>query len=247
MIIYPYLALSGGRCVTLIRGRINEPIVYDFDPLEKAAEFAHGGANWIQVVDLDAVKGTGNNAALIRDMIVQTPAAIMVGGGIRTPEKVREWAEAGAGRIIFGTAAVHAPQMVREVSYAYPDQIAISIDVWQGKVVIDGWRQSTAFGAIDFVHQFDGWPVSQIIFTDVDRDLEIPDSSLSMLTKVASETATPVIASGFARSLDELSALKYVYNISGAVVGRGLHDGSFTLKEVLKLAQPDPEPIAEFV
>lgn len=247
MIIYPYLALSGGRCVTLSRGKIDEPITYDFDPLEKAAEFAHDGAQWIQVVDLDAVKATGDNTALIRELILHTPAAIMVGGGVSTPEKVREWVEAGAGRVIFGTAAVRSAQMVREVSYAYPDQVAISVDVWQGKVMIDGWRQATAFGAVDFVHQFDGWPLSQIIFTDIDRDLEMPESSLAMLTRLASETKTPVIASGFARSLDEISALKYVYNISGAVVGRGLHDGSYTLKEALKLAQPDPEPIAEFV
>ena len=136
---------------------------------------------------------------------------------------------------------------MKELSYAYPDQIAVAIDVWQGNVVIDGWRESTAFGAIDFVKQFAEWPLSQVIFTDIDRDLELPESSLALVTKLASETATPVIASGFGRSLDEISALKYLYNISGAIVGRALFEGAFTLEEALELAKPTPEPIAAFV
>jgi phosphoribosylformimino-5-aminoimidazole carboxamide ribotide isomerase len=247
MIIYPYIALRGGCCVNLLHGRIDEPVTFDADPLETAKSYAQAGAEWLHVVDLDAVAGDGNNAALIREIILQANAPVQVAGGIRSAECVREWFDVGAGRMVFGTAAVRAPQMVKELSYAYPDQIAVAIDVWQGNVVIDGWRESTAFGAIDFVKQFAGWPLSQIIFTDIDRDLELPDSSLSLVTKLASETATPVIASGFARSLDEISALKYLYNISGAVVGRALFEGVFTLEEALAVANPSPEPIAEFV
>ena len=109
------------------------------------------------------------------------------------------------------------------------------------------WRESTAFEAVDFVKQYAGWPLSQIIFTDIDRDLDLPESSLALVTKLASETSTPVIASGLARSLDDISALKYLYNISGAIVGRALFEGTFTLEEALELAAPSPEPIAAFV
>ena len=247
MIIYPYIALRGGRCVNLTRGRIDEPVEYDADPVETAKAFARAGAEWLHVVDLDAVAGDGSNAELIREIIVQAGVPVQVAGGIRSAEQVRDWFEAGAGRMVFGTAAVRWPQMVKELSYAYPDQIVVSIDVWQGRVVIDGWRESTAFGAEDFVKQFAGWPLSQIIFTDIDRDLELPLSSLALVTRLASATATPVIASGLARSLDDISALKYLYNISGAIVGRALFEGTFTLEEALELAAPSPEPIAEFV
>ena len=247
MIIYPYIALRGGRCVNLLRGRIDEPVTYDADPVETAVEFAHAGAEWLHVVDLDAVAGDGSNAELIREIIRHAAAPVMVGGGIRSAEQVREWFDAGAGRMVFGTAAVRSPQMVKELSYAYPDQIVLSVDVWQGKVMIDGWRESTAFEAVDFVKQYAGWPLSQIIFTDIDRDLELPESSLALITKLASETSTPVIASGLARSLDDISALKYLYNISGAIVGRALFEGTFTLEEALELAAPSPEPIAAFV
>jgi phosphoribosylformimino-5-aminoimidazole carboxamide ribotide isomerase len=247
MIIYPYIALRGGRCVNLLRGRIDEPAAYDADPMETALGFAHAGAEWLHVVDLDAVAGSGGNEALIRDIIRHAGAPVQVAGGIRSREQVRHWSDAGAGRMVMSTAAVEAPQMVKELSYAYPDQIVVSVDVWKGKVMINGWRVETAFDAIDFVHQFDGWPLSQIIVTDIDRDLALPESSLALVTKIASETATPVIASGLARSLDDISELKYLYNISGAIVGRALYEGAFTLEEALEVARPAPEPIAEFV
>ena len=247
MIIYPYIALRGGRCVTLVRGRIDEPVVYDFDPLETAKAFARAGAEWLHVVDLDAVAGTGDNEALIRDIIRHANAPVMVAGGIRSMERVRFWANAGAGRMVLGTAAVRAPQLVKEASFAFPDAIVVSVDVWQGFVTIDGWREQTAFSPVDFVKQFAGLPMSQIIVTDIDRELALPESSFALVTKVASETETPVIASGLARSIDDISELKYLYNISGAIVGRALHDGSFTLEEALEVAQVAPEPIAAFV
>ena len=247
MIIYPYIALRGGRCVNLVRGRIDEPVVYDFDPLEMALGLAHAGAEWLQVVDLDAVAGTGDNEALIRSIIRHANAPVMVAGGIRSMERVRHWADAGAGRMVLGTAAVRAPHLVKEASFAFPDAIVVSVDVWRGFVTIDGWREQTAFNPVDFVHQFDGLPLSQIIVTDIDRELALPESSFALVSKVASETATPVIASGLARSLDDIAELKYLYNISGAVVGRALHDGSFTLQEALEVAQAPAEPIAAFV
>jgi len=247
MIVYPYIALRGGRCVNLARGRIDEPVVYDVDPLDTAKRFARAGAEWIHVVDLDAVAGAGNNTGLIRDIIRQANAPVQVAGGIRSAERVRQWSNWGAGRMVFATAAVEMPAMVREMSYAYPDQIVVSVDVWQGKVMIRGWTEETAFGAVDFVRQFEGWPLSQIIVTDIDRDLDLPESSFALVTRVANETAIPVIASGLARSLDDISALKYLYNISGAIVGRALYQGDFTLEEALDTAKPTPEPIAEFV
>lgn len=247
MIIYPYIALRGGRCVNLIRGRIDEPVAYDVDPIETARGFAHAGAEWMQVVDLDAVAGTGSNEELIRDIIIQAGAPVMVSGGIRSMEKVRHWADAGAGRIVIGTAAAKFPDLVTEAAHSFPDQIVVSIDVWQGYVTINGWREQTVFKPVDFVHKFSNVPLSQIIVTDIDRDLSMPESSMALVSKIASETATPVIASGLARSLDDISELKYLYNIAGAVVGRALYEGAFTLQEAIEVAKPAPEKIAAFI
>jgi len=247
MIIYPYIALRGGRCVNLQRGHIDAPVAYDVDPMETAVAFAKAGAEWIQVVDLDAVAWEGDNTDLIERIIRHAGVPVQVAGGINSAEKVRHWSEAGAGRMIMSTAAVRTPQLVKELSYAYPDQIVISVDVWQGQVMIDGWREATSFDASGFVHQFEGWPLSQIIFTDIDRDLEMPESSFALVSKLASETKTPVIASGLARSLDDISVLKYLYNVSGASVGRALYQGDFTLQEAIEVASVEPEPVAHFV
>jgi phosphoribosylformimino-5-aminoimidazole carboxamide ribotide isomerase len=247
MIIYPYIALKGGRCVNLLRGRIDRPVAYDVDPREKAHRFAQAGAEWLHVVDLDAVEGTGSNAALIRDIIRESGTQVQIAGGVRTPEQVHHWIDYGAGRVVLGTAAVQTPRRVKELSDAHPDQIVISVDVWQGKVMINGWREETAFGAREFIQQFAGWPISQVIVTDIDRDLELPESSLALVTRLASETRTPVIASGLARSLDDISELKYLYNISGAIVGRALYEGVFTLEEALAVAKAEPEPFPEVI
>ena len=247
MIIYPYIAVKDGRCVNILRGRIDETEVYDIHPIEAAQEFAAEGADWIHVVDIDAVTARGANTALIREMIRKTEAPIQIAGGIRTLEQAREWSDAGAGRMVVGTAAVEFPQFIREASYALPDQIVVSVDVFQGRVMINGWREETAYNAVDFVHWFDGWPLSQIIVTDIDRDLELPESSLALVSRVAMETPTPVIASGLARTLDDIAELKYLYNISGAIVGRALYNGTFTLAEALDVAKPTPEPIPELV
>ncbi len=82
MIIYPYIALRGGRCVNLLQGRIDRPVVFDADPVEKALEFAHSGAEWLHVVDLDAVAGDGSNAEIVHEIIRHANAPVMVGGGI---------------------------------------------------------------------------------------------------------------------------------------------------------------------
>ena len=199
------------------------------------------------MVDLDAVAGNGSNEALIREIIRHAGAPVQVAGGIRSRDQVRAWSEAGAGRMVLATAAVEAPILVKELSYAFPDQIVVSVDVRQGRVMIRGWQVGTAYDAVEFVRLFDGWPLSQIIVTDIDRDLALPESSLALVTRIASETATPVIASGLARSLDDIAELKYLYNISGAIVGRALYEGAFTLAEALAVARPTPEPIAELV
>lgn len=247
MIIYPYIALKGGRCVNLLRGRLDQPIAWDVDPVETAQRFAAEGAEWLHVVDLDAVDGTGDNAALVCEIIRHAEVPVQLAGGIRSRERARRWIDEGAARVVLATAAVLAPEMVRELAFAHPDQIVVSIDVWKGRVMIHGWREATAFGALDFVRQLEGWPLSQIIVTDIDRDLDLPEASFALVTAVARATPIPVIASGLARSLSDIAELKYLYNIAGAIVGRALYEGRFTLAEAIRAARPDPERVPEFV
>ena len=246
MIIYPDIELQGGNCVNLLRGQMDEPVVYDDDPVEAACEFAHEGAEWLHVVDLDAVFGQGDNADIIHGIIRKSGTGVQIAGAIRSIETVRDWIEAGAGRVVIATAAVKDPAFVRAAAFAYPDQVVVSIDARQGQVMVEGWRETTAFTPVSFASQFQDVPLAAIIYTDIDRDADLPDSSMSQTAELAAEITTPVIASGVVKTLDDISTLKYLPNISGAITGRALFSKTFELRDALSIAYDPPEPIAAF-
>ncbi|MEM0944319.1 MAG: 1-(5-phosphoribosyl)-5-[(5-phosphoribosylamino)methylideneamino] imidazole-4-carboxamide isomerase [Pseudomonadota bacterium] len=246
MQIIPTIELSQGRCVSLIRGKMDDPEIWHVDPVEKAREFASAGATWMHITDLDAVAGTGSNADLIEDVIQRGGLSVQVAGGIYLMEHARRWADAGAGRMVVGTAAVRWPDYVKEIIAAFPDQIVLAVDVWQGKVMAEGWTETTAFEPWDFMKEFDDQPLAAFLVTDIDRDLDEPGSSIALTSALAGKTRIPVIASGLVKTLDDVSALKYVYNIWGAIVGRVLMSRDIELAEAVALVRPTPEPIAAF-
>jgi phosphoribosylformimino-5-aminoimidazole carboxamide ribotide isomerase len=243
MIIYPDIELRKGRCVNLQRGRMDAPITYDIDPLEAARNFAKQGAEWLNVVDLDAVFNDGDNAGIIRRIIEESGCPVQVGGAIRSMQRVHDWIEAGAKRVVIATAAVKYPHFVKEAATAYPGQVVVSVDARGGKVVIEGWREATIFTPIDFARQFADVSLAAVIFTDIDRDENAPESSLSHTTELAAAIATPVIASGVVKSLQDISMLRFLENISGVITSRALFGGAFTLAEAIAVAsEPAQEP-----
>ncbi len=246
MIVYPDIELQNGRCVNLVRGQMDVPVVYDVDPLDAACEFAAQGAEWLHVVDLDAVVNQGSNTDLITQIIRKASACVQVAGGIRSIDTVRDWIDAGAGHVVIATAAVKDPAFVKAAAVAYPDQVVVSVDARQGRVVVEGWRETTAFTPVEFARQFEDVPLAAIIYTDIDRDDDLPESSLSHTAELADQVATPVIASGVVKGLDDISTLKYLPNIAGAITGRALFGGAFELSEALAIVYEPPEPIAAF-
>ncbi len=145
MILYPTIELQNGRCVSLIRGRIEEPELWHVDPLKKVQEFVAQGAEWIHVTDLDAVKGLNNNRALLMEIIKTAGVPVQLGGGFRSAARVDEWFALGAERIVIGTLGVQMPTVVKELVTRHPGKIALAVDVWKGKVLVDGWRTSSAY------------------------------------------------------------------------------------------------------
>jgi phosphoribosylformimino-5-aminoimidazole carboxamide ribotide isomerase len=243
MIVYPDIELQKGRCVNLRRGRAETPTIYDVDPVEAACDFARQGAEWLHVVDLDAVFNDGDNAAIIQEIIDKSGCRVQVGGAIRSMHRVHDWINAGAARVVIATAAVKNPHFVKEAATAYPDRVVVSVDARGGKVVIEGWREATIFTPIDFAKQFEDISLAAIIFTDIDRDENAPESSLSHTTELAANIRTPVIASGVVKSLEDISILKFLENISGVITSRALFGGAFTLAEAIVIArEPAPEP-----
>lgn len=247
MILYPTIELQNGRCVSLFRGRLEEPQIWKADPVKKVTEFAAAGAEWIHVTDFDAIEGDDRNNALIDEMIKASTAPIQLGGGFRSLQGVADGMERGAGRIVIGTLAVLQPDLVKEAAKTFPGQIVLAVDVYRGRVVSDGWRDTSIFAPEDFIRTFDSDPLAALIVTDIDADLEEAEDSLALVTHLAGLAKAPLIARGLSRSLDDLSRLKYVPFVSGAIIGRALFDGSVDLGEALSLSKAPSEPTAEFI
>ncbi len=238
MIIYPNIELQKGKCVNLFYGLMDKPTVYDIDPVVAAKKFAAEGAEWLHVVDHDAVgKLENDNHKVVLDIIDAVTIPVQVGGGIRTATSIDWWLEHGAARVVVGNMAVVDPGTVRDACSRHPYNIAISIDASQGMVVSDGRTNQTAFMPLEFARYFDNDMVGAIIFTDIDRDVELPESSLGLTTEIAAGVGTPLIVSGTVKTLDDISTLKYLPNIAGAITGRALFTGEMDLTEAIEIAR----------
>ncbi|GHE86478.1 1-(5-phosphoribosyl)-5-[(5-phosphoribosylamino) methylideneamino] imidazole-4-carboxamide isomerase [Aliiroseovarius zhejiangensis] len=247
MIIYPTLELQNGRCVTLHRGRLEEPSIWHVDPVETAQGFAEAGAEWIHITDFDAVDGKGENAALIERIIEQAGCSVQIAGGIRTRDMVENWIEKGAGRVVLGSIAARDPDMVKELANRHPDQIVLAADVWQGQLMTDGWRNPVAITPEDFLASYADVPLASVLITDIDSDIDQPDAQLGLLSGLAGKTRHQVIAAGTVHELDDVARLKYIPNIAGTLIGRALFSKAVDLAQALAVARPEPERRAEFI
>jgi len=247
MILYPTIELKNGRCVSLPLGNIDEAEIWNVDPVETAIGFREAGAEWMHLTDFDAVAGSNENEDLVTEIIRKAGIPVQLGGGLRSHDRIEHWIDMGAGRIVIGTLAVRDPMMVKRVATQHPDQIVLAVDVYQGKVMADGWRNASILDPAEFIQAFADTPLAAILVTDIDNDIADTDRSLGLISGLAGQSRTPVIASGIVRNLDDVSRLKYVRNVAGAQVGRALVKGSIDLREALTMARRTPEPVAEFL
>lgn len=246
MIIYPTLEVLNGKCVSLTRGRLDEPVIWHVDPVETARGFAAAGAEWMHLTDINGLRGGDENNALLEEIVRAVGIPVQLGGGFRSRESVTKWIDKGAGRIVIGTMAAQDPELVKELAKLHPDQIVLSVDVFQGQMMTDGWRQASSFSPETFIKAFEDAPLAGIIITDIDADIEDQDGSLGVIAGLAATTRHPVIARGTVRCADDVARLKYVSNIAGTLIGRALLAKDVDLADALAIAQPTPEPTAEF-
>jgi phosphoribosylformimino-5-aminoimidazole carboxamide ribotide isomerase len=231
MIVYPDLELRKGRLVNLLDGKMENPIVYDLDPVKCAKDLVAEGAEWLHVIDIDAVFNEGENTDIIKEIIRKAGCKVQVGGAIRNMEKVHMWMGAGASRVVIATAAVKYPHFVKAAATAYPEGVVVSIDAKGHKVVVEGWTETTRFTPVEFARQFENAGLA---------------ASFSHTTDLAKNAKIPVIASGLVKSIDDISTLSYLPGISGVITSRALFGGKFTFKEANAIAS-QREPIAPFI
>ncbi|HEY2179502.1 MAG TPA: HisA/HisF-related TIM barrel protein, partial [Caulobacteraceae bacterium] len=171
MILYPAIDLNDGECVRVVRGDLATATVFNTDPAAQARAWAAAGFAWLHVVDLDgSVAGRAVNAAAVRAILGAVTIPVQLGGGVRSLADLEAWIKAGVTRVILGTAAVRAPELVREAARRWPERIAVSVDVRAGRVAVQGWTEDTSLDAISVARRFEDAGVGALIITDIDRD-----------------------------------------------------------------------------
>ncbi|MFI5364804.1 MAG: 1-(5-phosphoribosyl)-5-[(5-phosphoribosylamino)methylideneamino]imidazole-4-carboxamide isomerase [Candidatus Binatia bacterium] len=238
MLILPAIDLKAGKCVRLLRGEMNAETVYGNDPIAIGQRWVSEGAEYLHVVDLDgAVSGQAVNGAAIAALCKTLPIPIEIGGGVRSVARAAELLERGADRVIFGTAALANPEVVREACERFPGRIAVGIDARDGKVATQGWTETSGTSAIDLARQVEDIGACRVIYTDISRDGTQEGVNVAATVAIAAAIKIPVTASGGVGSLADITALRDcgAPSIDAVIVGRALYTGAVRLAEAIEL------------
>jgi len=226
--------------VRLYQGDMNRATVYGDDPAAVARSFEDGGARMIHVVDLDgAVAGMPRNLDCVRRIRAATGCAIDVSGGLRTIAAIAEVLTAGADRVALGSAAFLDQPLLFEACRRFPRRIFGSLDVRDGRLAIKGWVETSPLGIDEAAALFQRAGVAAIIYTDIARDGTTAGVDCDKHARLARAVGIPVIASGGVATLEDIRNLRARFDdgVVGAITGRALYEGRFTLAEALVAAR----------
>ena len=232
--LYPAIDLRDGQVVRLRQGDYDDQTTYGSDPVAVAAGFAAAGARWIHVVDLDAARsGSPVNRPVVAAIAaaVRGQASVQTGGGVRTVADAQALADAGVARVVMGSAAVAQPSLVAEASSVVP--VAVGLDHRGGEVAVHGWTEGSGEQLADALQWFP--TAAAFVITDIARDGMLTGPDVEGLAAAARATSIPIIASGGIATLDDLRALMAVPGISGAISGKAIYEGRFTVAEALEV------------
>lgn len=238
MDLIPAVDILGGKVVRLHQGNYDEVTVYDDDPAEAARRFERAGASRLHVVDLDgARRGSPGNVEAIERILEHTKLAVQVGGGVRDAAAAARWFDAGAARVVLGTAAIKSPDLARALCAERPDGVIVAIDARDGEVAVEGWLEGSGRRADDLAREVDGWGVAALLYTNIGRDGTRQGPDVRGTAALQHAVRATVIASGGIGTLDDLRALSAA-GVRAAVCGRALYAGAFTLGEAFEALRP---------
>ncbi|MCW2602448.1 MAG: bifunctional HisA/TrpF protein [Pseudonocardiales bacterium] len=233
LVLLPAVDVADGAAVRLVQGAAGSETSYG-DPLEAALAWQRDGAEWIHLVDLDAAFGRGSNRALLAEVTGKLDVKVELSGGIRDDESLEAALATGAARVNLGTAALEAPDWVRSAIAKHGDKIAVGLDVRGTTLAARGWTQEG--GDIwETLARLDADGCARYVVTDVHRDGTLTGPNLQLLRDVCARTDRPVVASGGVSSLADLEAIAALVDlgVEGAIVGKALYAGQFTLPQAL--------------
>lgn len=233
MKLYPAIDLRGGQAVRLYQGDYDQMTVYNADPVAQARAFIDAGAKYLHVVDLDGAKDdTTANLQTIAAIAKLGGLKIEVGGGIRDGERIRRYLDLGVDRCILGTIAVKDFAFTEKMARTYGARIAVGVDMKQGYVAVNGWKEVTPEPGVDFCRRCAAAGVGAIIATDISRDGTMQGTNLDLYRELLTIPGIEVTASGGIARMEELAELQAM-GCHAAILGKSIYTGAIDLAEAV--------------
>lgn len=233
MQIYPAIDIKDGKAVRLTQGKFDDVTVFNDDPVSAAKAWIDAGASYIHIVDLDGARyGKSFITDIIKAIRAKYDIAIQTGGGVRTLEDVADRINAGASRVIIGTAAVKNPELVRQAAELYGDKIAVGVDAKNGMVAISGWEEVSDVTAVDLCLKMKEYGIKTVIYTDISKDGMMCGPNIESTGALIEKTGLDIIASGGVSAMSDIENVSKIGS-AGVIIGKALYNGALNLKEVI--------------
>ena len=237
MKIFPAIDIKDKKCVRLVRGDFDNKTEYEITPVEQAGKYKDKGFKNIHIVDLDgALTGNTVNLETIQEIVNKYDLEIEIGGGVRSLESIKKYVEAGAEKVILGSAAIKNKDFLKEACKKFKNKIALGLDAKEGKLSAFGWKENLNIKTIDFLKEVNDFGVSRIIYTDINRDGMKTSPNFEETINVADISNCPVVISGGVSSISDIKNAKELDNkkIEGIIVGKAIYDGDIKLNDLAK-------------
>jgi phosphoribosylformimino-5-aminoimidazole carboxamide ribotide isomerase len=236
MKVIPSIDLMNGNVVRLVRGDPANKVVYSDNPIETARKWEAAGADMLHVVDLDATLRTGiNNNEIVFKIIDSVKIPVQVAGGIRSINAINEMLNKNAAKVVLGTIAYKEPDSIRQIAKKKVEKLVISIDQNNGRVMIDGWRETSGYGIVDAINQFMAMGIREFLLTSIDRDGTLNGPDVTTLSLASSFANSLIIASGGISSLEDIIRVRSAGCYS-VILGKALYDGKVSIEKVKTIA-----------
>ena len=235
MKIFPAIDIKDKKCVRLVKGDFDNKTEYEMSPVEQAGKYKDHGFKNLHIVDLDgALTGETVNQDIIKDIVVKFDLKIEIGGGIRNLDSIQKYIDAGAEKVILGSAAIKDKNFLKKACEKFPDKIALGLDAKEGYLSVSGWKENSNQLTLDYLKKVNDYGISRLIYTDINRDGMKQSPNFDETSKVAEISNCPVIISGGVSSINDIKKAKNLKNVEGIIVGKAIYDGDIQLDELIK-------------
>ena len=235
MKIFPAIDIKDKKCVRLVKGDFDNKTEYKMSPAEQASKYKDHGFKNLHIVDLDgALTGETTNLDIIQNIVSQFDLKIEVGGGVRNFESIQKYTDAGVEKVILGSAAIKDKNFLKEACVKFPNKIALGLDAKDGFLSVSGWKENSNQLTLDYLKEVNGYGVSRLIYTDINRDGMKQSPNFEETLKVAEISNCPVVISGGVSSMDDIKKARNLKNVEGIIVGKAIYDGDIKLEELVK-------------